>query len=112
MTNTQILEAMKATVEALDLPVEVTTRTNANVLGQLDKEPSELYIVAKGFNKAGIEPVKAARMALIDWYLDNKDRFADRKVSNIRGRQNKIYQWTYCDRYPEHFFFGLKIENR
>ena len=38
--------------------------------------------------------------------------FADRKVVNLRGRGNKIFRYTFCDRYPEHIFFGLRIEAR
>lgn len=108
MTNTEILEAMKAEVEELGLPVKVSTRIR--VLG--DKEPSELFVTASAFGKAGLTPAKEARVALVDWIIDNRDAFADRKVVNLRGRGNKIFRYTFCDRYPEHVFFGMRIENR
>lgn len=112
MTNTEILETMKSIVEALDLPVKVSLRTKADYRGNLDPEPSELFVTAKDFYKKGLAPVKTARTALIDWYVENQDRFADRKVINLRGRGNKIFRYTYCDRYPEHVFFGFRIVNR
>lgn len=108
MTNTEILNAMTAVVEALDLPVTVKTRIR--VVG--DAEPCELYVTAEAFGKAGLDPVKTARTAVVDWVIDNRDNFADRKVVNLRGRGNKIFRYTYCDRYPEHLFFGVRIENR
>lgn len=108
MTNTEILNAMTAAVEALDLPVKVTTRIR--ILG--DAEPCELYVTADAFGKAGFEPVKKARTAVVDWVIDNRDSFGDRKVVNIRGRGNALYFYTFCDRYPEHIRFAVRIENR
>lgn len=108
MTNTEIMNKLTAVVEALNLPVTVSTRIR--VLG--DKEPSDFSVTAKAFGKEGLEPVKAARNAVIDWILDNKDSFLDRKVINLRGRGNKIFRYTFCDRYPEHIFFAVRIEDR
>lgn len=108
MTNTEILEAMKAVTEALDLAVKVTFRTRT--LG--DTEPCELFVTADAFGKSGLEPVKVARAACIDWVIENRDSFSDKKVVNLRGRGNKVFRYTFCDKYPEHIFFGIRIENR
>jgi hypothetical protein len=112
MTNTEILKAIQEAVFVLGLPVKVSVRTRANYKGELDKEPSELFVTADAFGEIGFDPVKVARAVVVNWILDNKDRFADKKVVNLRGRGNNIFRYTYCDRYPEHIFFGLRIEKR